>query len=544
MSPGVPQLLQWWQSPTWSMTVAKALVFFLLLVRVVAVFRYQHDIDESQNLHIVYGWIAGEFPYRDRFDNHAPLFAFWFAPLAWMVGENPDIVLFARLALLPIGFVALWLVFRIARLVAGSEIAWWTVAISLALADWSLKSVEFRPDVLWAMFWFLALFLLLSRLERLRLWDGALIGVVMGLALISSIKTTLLAPALALGCLLALLFSASLRERLPVWRALWFFIACGAGFIIPPVLGFGALIALGTEIEQIRYCLLEVNQSEISFVRPLAAFLLFGVSVIVARAIFRSNDPQSAATGILFATTAAYLLLLLAIAPELRKQTFLVAYPLVILLAFRLYSLAGFSIRFARPLAAIGCAAAIIHLAAESRLWNNGLADQRELLTEVLRLTDTGDYLIDGRGETVFADRPVYLAFVAVTVEGIESGHLDSPDTKKLQHHSTAVGIGNLGGFPEHYRGFLKKHYLLADNGLLRVAGVELKPSWHDGRWVEEVFVPLPGQYVVIKNGEVVDHLSVEKQGIQKFDFGTDRTHGFLIWKEAWNDGFRPASDG
>ena len=58
------------------------LLFTLALcLRVVYVFHHGFDSDESQHLHVAWAWTQGLLPYRDVFDNHAPLFHLLHAPL-------------------------------------------------------------------------------------------------------------------------------------------------------------------------------------------------------------------------------------------------------------------------------------------------------------------------------------------------------------------------------------------------------------------------------------------------------------------------------
>jgi hypothetical protein len=530
----------WWQSQSASIIAAQWLCAFLLLVRLIAVFRFQHDIDESQNLHVVYGWLSGELPYRDRFDNHAPLFAWMFAPLAWLVGEDANVVIFARLALLPFGLGALVVVFLISKRVADRETAWWTVAICLALSDWSLKSLEFRPDVIWALLWFAALWVIVRNIERPGARTAVVLGLLLGLALTASIKTTLLVPALALACLAGVFLSPVLKRQLSGYRWIGFGWVVFVGFLVPPALGIGALLIAGTTLEQIRFCLFEVNQAPLELWRLVGGGVVFLLALGSAAWMFRRDDARRAAVGILLLTAGTYLALLLALAPELRKQTFLVVYPLVILLALHFSKSAGALLPAWRLVVSVVCVAAIGHLMVEAALWRDGMHDQRRLLSRTLALTDQGEMLLDGRGETVFADRPVYLAFVAVTTAAVEDRNLDSPDMSALTRHPTAVAIGDLDGLPRDVRNYLKENFLLGDDGLLRVSGRLLEPSWEDGRWIERINVELPGSYVVIKDDEIVGHLDVKEPGLQIMDFGTDRSRRFLIWRDAWSDGFRP----
>ena len=115
-----------------SATIPLVVIGLLLAVRCVAVFQLQADSDEAQHLHMIYGWLSGELPYRDRFDNHTPLLYLLFLPLAALAGETPQIVLLARIAQFPISLGMLGLIYLAGRRLADREVALWTVATSLA----------------------------------------------------------------------------------------------------------------------------------------------------------------------------------------------------------------------------------------------------------------------------------------------------------------------------------------------------------------------------------------------------------------------------
>jgi hypothetical protein len=108
--------------------VPLVIIGLLLAVRLVAVFRMEVDSDEAQQLHMIYGWLNGELPYRDRFDNHTPLLYLLFLPLAAFAGETSQIVLLARIAELPLSLALLGLIYLIGRQLADREIALWTLA--------------------------------------------------------------------------------------------------------------------------------------------------------------------------------------------------------------------------------------------------------------------------------------------------------------------------------------------------------------------------------------------------------------------------------
>jgi hypothetical protein len=512
------------------------IIVLLLLVRLLAVFHHEFDSDEGQHLHMVYGWAHGELPYRDRFDNHTPLLYLLYLPLASLAGETPQIVLLARLAIFPLSALMLLLCYAIARRLSDRETALWAVAITLALADWSLKSLEFRPDVLWACLWFVAVWLLIRRADRPTALAFFGVGLALGAALCSSIKTTFLVPALGVGWSFAWVFSASFRALYPPKKIAVLTLAAAVGFAVFPAFIFGGFLAAGTSLETLKFCLFDANKAPFEVARILLCLALAPVMLFVAWRMLR-RDAVAAA---LFLATTSFVLALIGFSPELRKQTFLPVYPLLIFFGCRY----GFArLREWRPAfvpiaGTIAVAVAFAHLTIEGRLWRDGLEAQREVLRDTLALTKPGDTLLDLKGETIFRKRPVFLVYQHATVRGIEEGRLKEPDPALLAN--TAVVVGGSGGFTDVMREYLKQHYLAAGAGNLRVAGKVLKPSWQNGRWIERIDVPVAGDYIFWREGKMLGEVTVAKPGVQTFDFASDRGQRVLFWKPAWEAGYAP----
>jgi cell division protein FtsW (lipid II flippase) len=115
---------------------------------------------------------------------------------------------------LPLSFALLGLIYLIGRQLADREIALWTLATTFAWGDWSLKSIEFRPDVLWSVCWFVVV-LILAWQPALGTARGFFVGVLLGIALCTSIKTSFLVPALVLGWIGAWVLCRSERGSSP-----------------------------------------------------------------------------------------------------------------------------------------------------------------------------------------------------------------------------------------------------------------------------------------------------------------------------------------
>ena len=94
-------------SRRWPAIAMLAAAAALLALRVKTAFTLSMNSDEPQHLHVVWAWTQGLVPYRDVFDNHAPLFHWLCAPLLAAFSERADIVALMRLAMIPLYFAAL-----------------------------------------------------------------------------------------------------------------------------------------------------------------------------------------------------------------------------------------------------------------------------------------------------------------------------------------------------------------------------------------------------------------------------------------------------
>src|SRR5437660_11871003 len=96
-------------------------------LRALAIFRYRFDSDEAQHLHVAWGWTVGLLPYRDLFDNHAPLFHMLTAPLVALAGERPDIVRVMRVPMLFLFAAVLFSTYSIGKRLYSPRVALWSV---------------------------------------------------------------------------------------------------------------------------------------------------------------------------------------------------------------------------------------------------------------------------------------------------------------------------------------------------------------------------------------------------------------------------------
>ena len=106
---------------------ASALFVLLIALSILNVLHRSFDSDESQHLHVIWGWTRGFVQYRDNFDNHMPLFHIMFAPVAGLIGERPTILYWMRFILLPMYFVSAWCTYQIGTRLFSQRAGVWAV---------------------------------------------------------------------------------------------------------------------------------------------------------------------------------------------------------------------------------------------------------------------------------------------------------------------------------------------------------------------------------------------------------------------------------
>src|SRR5437762_9127776 len=195
-------------------TSAASLFIALIFLRVITVTHYKFAIDESQHLHVVWGWARGFVQYRDLADNHMPLFQILCAPIYKLIGDRGTILYWMRVILQPLYIVAFWCTYRIGSLLFSRGVGI-CAAILVGLSfDYAFCSVEFRTDNLWAPLWLLCVAVLLNGALTMR--RALISGFLMGLCFGVSLKTSLLVMSILIGGVLTLILVG--RERLGIGR--------------------------------------------------------------------------------------------------------------------------------------------------------------------------------------------------------------------------------------------------------------------------------------------------------------------------------------
>jgi hypothetical protein len=526
-----PVATQSWLDAEW---LPLAAIVLLLVLRAGFLFRHGVDSDEPQCLHVIYSWLRGEMPYRDCFDNHTPLFAWLFLPLARLAGETPNIVLIARLAQIPLSFGALALFYLLGRKLCGSRVALWATALSLSLADWSLKAVEFRPDVLWMVLWLAALWMLTR--PGTPSWRNFLpAGLLLGAALMASIKTTVLLAGLGLGWASTWLLDPEFRRAYSIPRIIECAVAVACGFLVVPA-AFVGWFAMHGAYAAMKYCLFTVNEPGGLSVGRLALFVVGSVTSIAVAIRLRRNGGSGIWIAV-FLSAAFYTFLIIGFSPSLKKQTFLPVYPLLLLAGADMLLAARNRWVTRAPLAI--CLGLFLYQVIEDAPWRDGMGEQRALLQDALALTRPDEPILDVKGETIFRKRPVYLVYVLATLRGIETGKLQASSLARLT--TTPVVIGGGAGYPDAMRPYIKRHYCLVADGRVRVAAAVPEAS-SGGVTAFHADFPVAGDYVVLRDGRTSEGvIHAATPGDQPVTF-KDAGAVLLYWKNAWDAGYAPAA--
>lgn len=474
--------------PKWLIVL---LVVVVLVMRVGYSLTMRFDNDEPQHLHVVWGWTQGLLPYKDIFDNHAPLFQWLSAPLLRLIGERPDIVIPMRWAMLPIFFAGVYLVYRAGRAVLPPAQAFWAAMLGSLIPRGFLKSVEYRPDDLWAVLWFAFLAVVVS--GRLQPRRAFVAGVILGVAFAVSLKTTLMLLAIGASLLVIGLLRCFVgKERLDVVAGLRIGAAALGGMVIAPLLVaayfyfHGALLPSQNGMQSLWYCMIEHNiipgmkrWSKAPYTDPWL-WVLFAVLVAGAVLIYRQKEDAALRHRrlLLFLAPGFYLLLLYGMWPDITREDDPPFYPLIPLALFSLGAplLAvareklPAALRVAAPWAAWACL--VCWLVAIEQPWDRLNRRQIATLATALRLTSPEEYVMDAKCGAVFRRRPYYFVIESITRTRIRRGWIKDDVGKRLEATKTTVAdsAGLVDG--SKARGFIAANYLpLTSQHSLGVAG-------------------------------------------------------------------------
>lgn len=515
--------------------------------------RYRVNSDEGQHLHVAWAWTQGLVQYRDVSDNHMPLFHVLFAPLIAAIGERPDVVNVARIAMVPLFVISLVATYALARALLDRRAALRSVTITALLPAFFLTTTEVRADDLSTCLSLAGLAFLHDARDGVGRSFAA--GLLLGAAAVTSLKAVVLVAALVGGTLLvSIAVDGRIASFPPRVRALAAWIGLAA-FPLALVVGLGRAGLLATFVSEVLHrdlvgaMAIERRRLELLGLTPAAVPLVWFAAREIAA---RGADPLAGrALASLFATTLLALTAIVGLSPLLRPQDALALYPLLCVLAVALAPAASFPERLggARGIAVV-VAAEIVLLFASAPPWRPADVAHAARIRDVLRLTDPGERVMDLKGETIFRPRAVRLVLEQVTRAQIDAGLVPDDIPEQLAAREVTVAVHDSRNIPPRTKQFLNDSYV--NVGRVRVIGRRVTVPAGGG--VIRFEVGVPGRYVVVSPRGLVPQARVDgvvvasgrrlEPGGHQLDPAGEAGPLAVVWSRAVERGFSPFSSG
>jgi hypothetical protein len=462
--------------PSQERWIALAFLGLALLLRFLYTWHYRIDSDEPQHLHVVWAWANGLLPYRDVFDNHAPLFQALYAPLFRLFGIRPDILLPMRLAELPLFAATIYAVWKIAGRLYSPRTAMWTAVFAalfppLRFSDelhfdgFYLSSLEFRPDQLWGLLWIIVLLVLVT--GRVTPGRTFLAGLILGVAFSVSMKTTLLFVTLLLGAVGALLVRRAAGGLDLEWPRL---LAClGAGLVAIPLIP--ALVVLyfyvRGAVHPLYECVITHNilpgSSVHLFSNGTMKCFLFGLPAAIGGGYLIARLPKSIAVrtriSFVYFSGLLYIVILKAFWPVITEEDYLPFYPAIMLSAGpALLWLVAFAVRSAPLAGPLLAGAGMIGILVTASPFQDQTSDKIGMVADTLKLTAPDDFVMDSKGETIYRRRPYRYVFESRTFHRMKMGAIkDDVDDDLVK---TRTPLATTIRMPHRARDFIKSNYV------------------------------------------------------------------------------------
>ncbi|HEY3900612.1 MAG TPA: hypothetical protein VGM54_18535 [Chthoniobacter sp.] len=496
-------LWKWIAQKRWPIAL---LALAILALRIVYVLHFRIDSDEPQHLHVVWGWTRGLLPYRDLFDNHAPVFQALCAPLFWLLGERADIILPMRLAMLPLFAVTIVCVLRIVVSFASPRVAVWSAGLAALYPIYFLNSVEFRPDQLWTAIWMVTLTVLVSGRPTVR--RAFLAGVLLGLSFAVSMKSVLMLAALGSAVLLTFLIGLGIGGMRGRWSGLAKCAAAAlAGMVIVPALVILIFIALGVGREM-AYCILQHNilsgntspDSSSKLVLRIVCWLPVAIGGGIAIGLLKLPAPRRLRLCFSYLASAFYYIYLVSAWPVLTAEDFLPFAPAMALwsgpLLLWLYDRGLRALGASHPLTALPlllCEVAGIF--AIQLPWVDHAQHKIGLVADTLRLTTDRDLVMDSKGETIYRRRAYYYVLEKMTLARIKNGSISNDIIERLIDQR--VPLATLRRIPDNAKRFIQQNYVPIA-WRLRVLGQEFPPRNQRPHGPINITVRIPARYTFV----------------------------------------------
>jgi hypothetical protein len=413
--------------------------------------------------------------------------------------------------------VMIWATYVLARRLYDSDVARWAALMLSLLPPFFLKSLEYRTDNLWVALWMIAVVVLTG--GELTLLRGFAAGVILGFAMATSMKTSLLLITLGI----AGITTVAMKGRRDGARPAAGTAALLVGTAIVPVIVALYFVQQGAWHDLV-YCNFIFNEG-IGATRSAAAvwgprIAYVPLMVIALRIAWRLRDARAdrffwaVATAAFFLTLGGFWILI-------SPRDYLPFLPMIAIFAVaaigrRTWIFAALALLF------------VAFIAKETRGFTDQTKEEITMIRQVLRLTRPGEYLMDIKGETIFRRRPSYHIFEFITRNQMVRGMIADtvPEDVVAKRCYAAQADGEF--WPPRARAFLAANFL--DLGRLRAAGQWIKA---DGSFT----IAVPGEYVIVSRDGIVRPKAVLAAGTYRVNSGQRLA---VIWAPAIERGLSP----
>jgi len=528
------------------------LLFVCLLIRSIYVFSYPFDSDESQHLHIIWGWTQGMVQYKDFFDNHMPLFHLIFIPVLGFIGERADILYIMRFVMFPFFFLALYLVYLLGKNLYSNRIG---ICSALALCFFPrffFKSLEFRSDNLWMVLWLLVLVVLIK--GKLSLKKIFFAGVLFGLLFAVSLKTILLSSMLLFSVFISLLivWAGGYKIEWEKFIKMVFIAAMGCFSVLCFLIIF---FIYNNALSEMFYGTIKHNiLSEIK-ATPLPQYL-FPITLPVV-VMFSFFEKRNSATTDLLVKRISFMLLgplcffgLISFWPVFSQQDLLPIIP--VLTVFFTYLIVEkifpvFNIKkFIVPVFVIFSLLEMIYILFSFPLKNNESKYTEDRLKQILNLVKPGEYIMDLKGEAIFRPRPFYYVLETVTRDLILKGVIKDTIQEDIIQKKCYVALHDSKRFPEKTRKFLNDNFISV--GLVRAAGKIIGETSNVNK-ILKFNIAIPGMYAIVTTSGLpkgrldnIDYSGPVEMNAGEHEFYSETINDVcaVVWAPALERGFSP----
>jgi len=540
------------------------LTALVLALKVLAIYHYRSDSDETQHAHVVWSWVSGKLQYRDVFDNHMPLFQMLWAPVMALLGQRADIMIMLRWTLLPLYFVSVWSVYRLTDILYGHRLAPWFALLAATLGKFFYTSTEFRTDQLWTAFWLLGLVVAMSGKFTVKRALG--FGLLTGLGLAVSVKTVPLLFALGTAAAPAFAMAWWRGERIRPGEALGKFAIIGVAAAIPP-LAMVVYFMLQGAYPIMFYCVIAHNI--VPGLKRWGGFSLhqwyYPLSLPLVAAfvwlIFRQTADTRLAIrrALVLLTPWCYLFLLLSYWPDITREDDLPYIPLIPLTIIPLAIAAG-TLRkneeWRRKVMTYGLPGlALVNLIVTFRthdLIRDRMAITTHNIGDVLELTRPDDYVMDTKGDYVYRPRAYYWVLEPLTKARVRMGTINDNIPERMIEHGVQLCFLHCARDGSLASQFIAANYMPFDPWTrdMGVLGKIIGKAREGGSFQFEITIPQT-YAVVSETGNVEGTLDGKPYtgptwlaaGKHEFDRTVGSGRVAVFWNGVYEKGFLPMFD-